>query len=68
MIYKKQNDKILESNDNLLNKIKEINKYEEKNELDKILDDEIDNFFKNEKDLKESLNNLALKFNYKKNL
>jgi hypothetical protein len=66
--FTNQNDKILESNDNILNKIKKINKYEEKDELDKILDDEIDNFFKNEKDLKESLNNLALKFNYKKNL
>ena len=65
--FTNQNDKILESNDNILNKIKKINKYED-NDFDKILDDEVNNFFKNEKELKESLNNLALKFNNKKNL
>ena len=70
-----QNNKISINNDSILDKIKKINnsknEYDEKllnTNLDKILEDEMDNFFKNEKELKESLNNLALKFNSKKNL
>ena len=68
-----QSNKIPKNKDSILNKIKKINNKEKEydknlldSELDKILDYEMDNFFKNEKDLKESLNNLALKFNDKK--
>lgn len=75
------NNKISINDDNILDKIKKINNNDNKldkikknynndknlldNELDKILEDEMDNFFKNEKELKKSLNELALKFNKK---